>query len=601
VSAQHLEIGSGLRLPLSAVTQTTSILGKRGVGKTSLAVVLAEELLEQNLQVVAIDPVGVWWGLRSSADGKRAGHAILVLGGEHGDLPLEPASGRLVADFVVAKAASVVLDVGEFSKTDQARFVADFLERLYQKNRTPLHLIIDEADAFAPQRVHAGIARCFGAVDTAVRRGRARGLGVTLVTQRSAAINKDVLTQTEVLVAFRTLAPQDRAAIEAWIEVHADESNTAAKVLASLSTLEVGEAWFWSPAWLKILQRVKVRPRRTFDSSATPEVGRTAQAPRALAPVDLDALRGALSQLVEKAEREDPRKLQAKVAQLERELARGKGTPAPAARTERVEVPTLPSADRRTLERVLTAIGRLETAAERLATDAKAAGDLLNGILRPEMNGTGSEVSTPRARGAAAGPPGPASAPRAGAPARPQAPRPVARAGAGAGAPQLDKAERAILTVLAQHQHQAGCTLERLAILAGYAPSGGGFRNALSSLRQAELLEGSNTGTMRITDAGLDALDGEWDELPSGDALVEYWLSHRALGAAERAILRCLVDAAPDGLELTKIAARANYAPDGGGFRNALSRLRTMGLLEGRNSDFMRASSHLTGSRSGAA
>jgi len=601
VSAQHLEIGNGLRLPLSAVTQTTSILGKRGVGKTSLAVVLAEELLEQNLQVVAIDPVGVWWGLRSSADGKRAGHAILVLGGEHGDLPLEPASGRLVADFVVAKAASVVLDVGEFSKTDQARFVADFLERLYQKNRTPLHLIIDEADAFAPQRVHAGIARCFGAVDTAVRRGRARGLGVTLVTQRSAAINKDVLTQTEVLVAFRTLAPQDRAAIEAWIEVHADESNTAAKVLASLSTLEVGEAWFWSPAWLKILQRVKVRPRRTFDSSATPEVGRTAQAPRALAPVDLDALRGALSQLVEKAEREDPRKLQAKVAQLERELSRTKATPAPApaARAQRIEVQTLPSADRRTLERVLTAIGRLETAAERLATDARAAGDLLNGILRPEMNGAGSDASTPRAPGTTTGTAGPVSAPRAGAPARPQAPRPAARAAAGES--RLDKAERAILTVLAQHQHQAGCTLERVAILAGYAPSGGGFRNALSSLRQAELLEGSNTGTMRITDGGLDALDGEWDELPSGDALVEYWLSHRALGAAERAILRCLVDAAPDGLEMTKIAARANYAPDGGGFRNALSRLRTMGLLEGRNSEHMRASAHLTGSRSGAA
>ena len=145
-----LDIGTGLSLPLDAVTQTFALVGKRGVGKTHGAAVLAEELLEQKLQVVVLDPIGVWWGLRSSADGKKSGHPILVLGGEHGDLPLEASAGRLVADFVIAKAASVVFDLGEFSKSDQARFVTDFLERLYQKNRTPLHLVIDEADAFAP-------------------------------------------------------------------------------------------------------------------------------------------------------------------------------------------------------------------------------------------------------------------------------------------------------------------------------------------------------------------------------------------------------------------------------------------------------------------
>jgi DNA helicase HerA-like ATPase len=80
-----------------------------------------------------------------------------------------------------------VLDLSNLSKSAMRRFVADFAERLYEKNRNPLHLIIDEADEFAPQRIAKGRERTFGAVDEIVRRGRIRGLGVTLVTQRSAA------------------------------------------------------------------------------------------------------------------------------------------------------------------------------------------------------------------------------------------------------------------------------------------------------------------------------------------------------------------------------------------------------------------------------
>src|SRR5205807_7288432 len=88
------------------------------------------------------------------------------------------------------------------------------------KNRRPLQLVLDEADAFAPQRPQRGQERMLGAVEDLVRRGRARGIGVTLVTQRSAVLNKDVLTQAEVLIALRTIAPQDRDAIDEWIRVH---------------------------------------------------------------------------------------------------------------------------------------------------------------------------------------------------------------------------------------------------------------------------------------------------------------------------------------------------------------------------------------------
>jgi len=65
--------------------------------------------------------------------------------------------------------------------------VADLAEELHRKNRNPLHLVIDEADAFAPQKPRPDETRMLGALDEIVRRGRIRGLGCTLVTQRWCA------------------------------------------------------------------------------------------------------------------------------------------------------------------------------------------------------------------------------------------------------------------------------------------------------------------------------------------------------------------------------------------------------------------------------
>ena len=98
-------------------------------------------------------------------------------------------------------------------------------------------------------------------------------------------------------------------------------------------------------------------------------------------------------------------------------------------------------------------------------------------------------------------------------------------------------------------------------------------------------MEGGQEG-LRITEEGLEAL-GTVDPLPSGQALVEYWKSK--LGKAERSILEVLVSAYPDSLGKETVAEAAGYAADGGGFNNALGRLRTLELIEGRGE--LRASS----------
>ncbi|HLG94702.1 MAG TPA: helicase HerA-like domain-containing protein [Bryobacteraceae bacterium] len=317
-----LLLAKDLKIPLEAVTQTFAILGIKGSGKTNTGVVLAEELLKHKQQVVVLDPVDVWWGLKSSKDGRAPGFSIPVIGGDHGDIPLEATSGSLLADFVTDTGASAILVLRHLSMNDQRRFAGDFAKRLYERKgrqRSPLMLIIDEADEFVPQRLAHGHEAMFGAFDRIVRRGRTSGIGVTLITQRPQVINKDVLTQVEVLVGMRVLHKLDRKALEAWIEAH-DTEGRREDFLESLASLGLGEAWVWSPSWLNVFERVRIRARETYDSSATPKAGAQLAAPREVAPVDLDALRAKMATSLERAKADDPRELRKRFVQLESEL-----------------------------------------------------------------------------------------------------------------------------------------------------------------------------------------------------------------------------------------------------------------------------------------
>lgn len=299
-----LHLAPDLALPMNVVTSVIGVLGVRGSGKTSTATVLTEEMIGANHQVVVIDPLDAWFGLRSSADGTRAGLPVIVLGGDRGDLPLEPEMALAVADLVVDEGINVVLSLRHLSKAKQRHLVAEFAERIYHrkgetKHRRPLHVVIDEADAFAPQAIRGESARTMGAIDDLVRRGRSSGFGVTLITQRAAAINKDVLTQVDLMICHRTVSPQDRKALELWIDAH-DTGERKTAFLRSLASLSVGEAWVWSPGWLDLFERVKMRPRETFDSSSTPVWNaEMLDATPVVATVDLEHLRTRLATTVE--------------------------------------------------------------------------------------------------------------------------------------------------------------------------------------------------------------------------------------------------------------------------------------------------------------
>ena len=96
--SKALCISQNLSLPLDTVTSTIVVYGGKGMGKTNFGSVVVEELTRIGLRWSYLDPLGVVWGLRHSADGKQPGLECLILGGVHGDIPIEPTAGTVVAD-----------------------------------------------------------------------------------------------------------------------------------------------------------------------------------------------------------------------------------------------------------------------------------------------------------------------------------------------------------------------------------------------------------------------------------------------------------------------------------------------------------------------
>ncbi|MCC6192244.1 MAG: DUF87 domain-containing protein [Anaerolineales bacterium] len=397
--AKDLRLAPSLQLSDDIVTLTIAVLGNRGSGKTNTGVVITEDLLDLGYQVVVIDPLDVWWGLKSSADGKAAGYPVIVLGGPHGDVPLADTDGRVVADFVVDSRRPVIISLRHVSKAGQRRFMADFAEQIYRRKgepgrNTPCLFVIDEASSYVPQRVGPDETRMLGALEDWVRRGRASGIGVTLIDQRAASVNKDVLTQIELLVAHRHTSPQDRKALQEWVRGHDTEGHEAA-FMESLAALKQGEAWFWSPNWLDLFQRVQVRPRRTYDSSRTPERGQALPAPKAQAEVDLEALKAQLTRTIEQARENDPRELKAQIAKLQGELRKAAAAQ-PAPKVERVEVPVLDAGD---VARMMAAAGRLDEAAaaiQRLVAAYQASAKELSELVRTAQARLEARPAAPR-------------------------------------------------------------------------------------------------------------------------------------------------------------------------------------------------------------
>lgn len=550
--------GEGFTLPPDAATQKIALMGKSGSGKTYAATRLAELLYGIGVQIVALDPVGVWYGLRLDKSGKGEGLPIPVFGGEYGDIPLEPGAGALVAETIVNRNISVILDVSGFRKGQRKEFVTAFAEELFHRKkaaRSPVMLFLEECQAFIPQKTFKGEEKMLGAFEDIGKIGRNYGIGLTMISQRPQAVNKEVLNQAEALFALQMMAAQERKAIRDWI--HAQGIDTGA-VIDDLPHLRIGEAYVWSPMWLRYFGKIKFSPKETYNASATPTFSSTQAArPRHLKPEDLAALQEAMQEVVKQAEAKDPIALRRRIAQLEQQLRASQAQ----VTVERVEVPVLK--DEQVAELKQSIVGLAEMGQE-LVKVAQALGTALARV-HPEQDRRAMSQPVTQPDPVRPAPPVTSPKPKAAA-VKPASPDTKLRAG-----------EERMLETLAK-RYPIRVTRPQLGTLAGFTASGGTFGTYLGTLKRGGYIEEVG-GEILITQVGLDYLGHT--ELPTPQTtqeLLEMW--HKALRAGECRMLDKLVEIYPNSLSREALGEETGFTASGGTFGAYLGVLRRNGLVE---------------------
>jgi hypothetical protein len=568
-------------IPEAALAQHVAILGKTGAGKTATGKLLVEQVVGTDARVCILDTVkSDWWGLTSSADGKKPGLPFHILGGPRGHVPLHSSAGKAIAEIVASGALRhSIIDMADFEAGGAQRFFVDFAPALLRHMRGVLYLVMEEAHELAPKE-RAG----FGAENMAIHyakklatAGRSKGIRLVVLTQRTQSLHNALLGSCDTLIAHRFTAPADQEPVVKWLKSNL-APDLAKEVAASLSSLKTGEGWLCAGE-AKIFERRQFPRIHTYDNSATPTDDAHAHEVKT-APVDPEKLRAIIGDAVKEAEANDPAKLRAELARVRHDLAN-------AIKNHSADLTADPQALADEYKR-----GRRDGFSDGNAAAHAGVADHLTATLS-HLQAAVQVIRYSLGESQKAVEASPKAAPQAPdrnleKPLRPSGTgQPAAPAAAGTNGQLSRRAERMALTVLAHYPQ--GRTKTQLAVIAGYAVTGGGFNNALGTLRSAGYIEGSDQ--LRITRAGLQVL-GPVEPLPRGRALLDYWM--RQLDRqAERKVLEALIEVYPRTLSKAQLAARAGYEAAGGGFNNALGKLRTLELVKGRGE--MKASEDLFG------
>jgi uncharacterized protein len=553
---KELEVARELPLPLNAVTQKMAWLGRTGSGKTYGCKRFVERMLLAGAQVLILDTMGMWPGLRR---GPKAFN-IPVFGGLYGDIPLEPGSGALIADVAVDFETSMVCDVSQFLDSERSRWATAFMGRLFQRKKSApsaLHVVLDECQDFVPQNPQHGEEKMLHEFHRSAKQGRALGIGMSFVTQRPQEVNKKALNQVECVFAFQMTGPHERKALEYWLS---DKGlGTGDKLGDILPRLEVGAPHVWSPQWLKISKVVHILPIDSQDTSQTPKVGDRKSSVKPLNLLDsgkLQEIREQMADTIERAKQEDPVRLRTQISKLTKDL-----------QDSRTQYAKLEVAAKKLEARPATQVDLSELNTYTLTLETAVQG-IQEAVKALKVVQSANDV--PRAL-----PPTPSVR-------LPAKSLPLSERHLESDNGKLEACPRALLNVLAA-RHPRITTAAQLAVMSGYSVRSSTFSNGVSKLRVARLLEGSR-GSLHITLQGQHEA-GKVEPYPSGEDLLDYWSAK--LEKCPRELLRVIYEHGQK-RSLTRefIADNAvngdgHYSAGSSTFSNGLSRLRVLELIKG--------------------
>lgn len=526
-----------------------AFIGKTGAGKTSTAKLLVEQVVADGARVCILDSIkSDWWGLISSADGKKPGLPFHILGGPRGHVPLHSSAGKAIGELVgTGKLPLSIIDMADFEAGGLQRFFVDFAPALLKNIRGVLYLVIEESHEFAPKE-RSGMEKENMAVYYAKKlatAGRSKGLRIIVSTQRVQALHNALLGSCETMIVHRLTAPADQEPVKKWLKANTPK-DVSEQVSASLSSLKTGTGWVCSGE-AQVFEQVQFPRIKTYDNSAAPTDDRELLEVKT-APVNQAELRAILGDAVAEAEANDPKALKAMVAKLERELgiAEQNLEAKQPAKTETPEVSVLTDGDRDYLKDVINVLEHdngilqdhhknFKTVVDHLATHIEDRSSKIKELidsLRKAVSGQDEEIRLIRKSTVE------------------KFTQPVTSSKfpgdiRGAKLPEsLPKGEVAVLTACIQFHR--GVTREQLTVLTGYKRSS---RDAyIQRLREKGLVDVSGD-SIAATTYGIASMPNI-APLPTGQELQNYWLNR--LPEGERIILSILIAGHPSSMQRSK-------------------------------------------------
>lgn len=189
-----LDIATGLVISAEYfVGEHVGIMGMTGMGKSNLVAAICEEVAPK-IRMSIIDIDGEYKSLKEI-------YPFLVVGrGPDVDRQVTIADAEALADEVLTNDLSVILDFSGFDDdAERHEFVRLYLDRLFKlegKLKRPHMIVFEEASEYFHQRHKSEVSRT---AERVAKRGRKRGIGLLLATQRPASVDKEVLNNCKTL------------------------------------------------------------------------------------------------------------------------------------------------------------------------------------------------------------------------------------------------------------------------------------------------------------------------------------------------------------------------------------------------------------------
>lgn len=541
---------SHLPFPDRILQQHIATLGKTGAGKSSAMRVIAEHLLDKNRRVAIIDPKGDWWGLKSSADGKSAGYAVIAFGDfkepRATDVPINPQSGKHVAELIAGGNRPCVLGFRGWMPADMMEFWigkthqdSGFAQTLFNTNEGELYVLIDEVHNFAPKGKTLDVqsGRSVHWTNRIMSEGRGLGLTFFIASQRPQKVHNDTLDTCETLIAMRVTHPRSREAAEEWINAKGDKA-LAKEVLGTLAELKRGEAWAWSPENEFGPKRVQFPMFRTFDSFAPPQLQKKVNQ-AGWSEVDLDQVKQKLATVIAEAKANDPKELKAEIVRLRQEIAKRQVATMPAKTSP--DEKAIAHAVKQATDPLIQQLESARKQAAHAQRNLAQAVEQINWIANVAPQQIAQVPPAPRPSQSIATIERPSRAHTL----------PEPRSNSGGDSSSLQLGEKAILLAAAQC-HPADRV--QLSILTGYKRS---TRNRyIQFLQQKGLLEEKGEHLLP-TAAGMAALGSDYSPLPTGEELQDYWLQR--LPEGEKNILSFVLKSGGAAVDREAISEATGY------------------------------------------